>query len=149
MGWGAPVNAPKTHSGIMKLPQPARFILAGSAAALINWLVRFPLSQFMPFASAVAIANIIGMLFGFVSYRLFVFPGSNRALRRQLIDFVTVNLLSMIVVVVVSVAFASWILPLLGLRWQAEAVSHAIGIAAGAVSNYFGHRQFSFGKDRT
>jgi putative flippase GtrA len=52
----------------------------------------------------------------------------------------------MIVVVLVSVLFAGYILPLIGWLWQTEAMSHAIAIAAGAVSNYFGHRQFSFAK---
>jgi len=130
----------------MRVPQAARFILAGGAAALVNWLVRFPLSYIMPFAGAVALANVIGMVFGFVTYRFFVFPDSNRPVAHQLRDFIVVNLLSMIVVVLVSVLFASYVLPLLGFRWQVEAISHAMGIGAGAVSNYFGHKQFSFAR---
>lgn len=132
---------------IADLPQAARFILAGGAAALLNWLVRFPLSLVMPFAAAVAVANVIGMAFGFVAYRSFVFPASSRILRRQLTDFVAVNLFSMIVVVAVSVAFADYLLPLLGLQWQVQPISHATGIAAGAITNYFGHCQFSFARD--
>jgi len=130
----------------MLLPQAGRFILAGGLAALINWLVRFPLSYLMPFAGAVAAANVVGMVFGFVAYRLFVFPGSNRRLVHQLRGFIVVNLLSTLVVVSVSVILSSYILPLIGWRWQIEAISHAAGIAAGAVSNYFGHRQFSFAR---
>jgi putative flippase GtrA len=140
------VNAPEARNRIMQMPQPARFILVGGAAALINWLVRFPLSYVMPFAAAVAVANIIGMIFGFVSYRLFVFPDSTRMVTHQVRDFIVVNLVSMIVVVLVSVLFADVLLPLIGWRWQAEAISHAVGIGAGAVSNYFGHRQFSFAR---
>ncbi len=130
----------------MQVPQPVRFILVGGAAALINWLVRFPLSYVMPFAAAVAVANIIGMMLGFVSYRLFVFPDSTRLIAHQVRDFIVVNLVSMIVVVLVSVLCADFLLPLLGWYWQTEAISHAVGIAAGAVSNYFGHRQFSFAR---
>lgn len=128
------------------MPQAARFLLAGGGAALVNWLVRFPLSYIMPFAGAVAVANIIGMAFGFVAYRFFVFPDSNRQVAHQVRDFIVVNLVSMIVVVLVSVVFADYVLPLLGWRWQVEAISHAMGIAAGAVSNFFGHRQFSFAR---
>ena len=140
------MNAPEARSRIMQVPQPVRFILVGGAAALINWLVRFPLSYIMPFAAAVAVANIIGMMFGFVSYRLFVFPDSTRLVTHQVRDFIVVNLVSMIVVVLVSVLCADVVLPTLGWHWQAEAISHAVGIAAGAVSNYFGHRQFSFAR---
>lgn len=146
MARGAPVNAPQARRRLLQMPQPVRFILVGGAAALINWLVRFPLSYIMPFAAAVAAANVIGMVFGFVSYRLFVFPDSRRLVTHQLRDFIVVNLVSMVVVVLVSVLFADFLLPLLGWRWQVEAISHAVGIGAGAVSNYFGHRQFSFAR---
>ena len=138
------MSPPETRIGVLKIPETVRFLLAGGAAALLNWLVRFPLSYVMPFAGAVTIANVIGMAFGFVAYRHFVFPGSSRLLAHQLRDFVVVNIFSMVVVVAVSVVFVSYVLPLMGLRWQIEAMSHAIGIAAGAVTNYFGHRQFSF-----
>jgi putative flippase GtrA len=100
----------------------------------------------MPFAAAVAVANIIGMACGFVAYRTFVFPASTRPLKRQLADFTVVNLVSMVVVIIVSVIFADYLLPSLGMHWQAQPISHAIGIAAGAVTNYFGHRQYSFAK---
>lgn len=140
------MNAPEERSRVMQIPQPVRFLLAGGVAALINWLVRFPLSHVMPFAAAVAVANVIGMVCGFLSYRFFVFPDSTRLIAHQVRDFIVVNLVSMIVVVLVSVLFADYLLPLLGWRWQVEAISHAMGIAAGAVSNYFGHRQFSFAR---
>lgn len=128
------------------LPQVARFLLIGGGAAFVTWLVRFPLSHIMPFAAAVTLANIIGMTLGFIGYRRFVFPDSNRVVTHQLRDFLIVNLLSTFVVVGVALAFADYILPMIGIDWQAEAISHAIGIAAGAVSNYFGHKQFSFAR---
>lgn len=136
-------NAQKEVFG---LPQSVRFLLAGGFAAFVNWVVRFPLSAVMPFAPAVAVANVIGMIVGFVIYRRYVFPGSQREFTHQVRDFIIVNLLSMIVVVAISVIFADHLLPILGLTWQVEAIAHAIGIAAGAVSNFFGHRQFSFAR---
>lgn len=127
-----------------KLPQSVRFLFAGGFAALVNWLVRFPLSALMPFGPAVAVANVIGMIVGFIIYRRFVFPGSKRRLGHQVRDFVVVNLVSMVVVVGVSVLCADYLLPFIGVRWQVQAIAHAIGIACGAVSNFLGHRQFSF-----
>lgn len=126
------------------LPQSVRFLLAGGFAALVNWLVRFPLSVFLPFPAAVALATVIGMTVGFVTYRHFVFPGSNRALAHQLRDFVLINLFSMGVVTAVAVLFADSIFPRMGMAWHAEAMAHAIGIAVGAVTNFYGHRIFSF-----
>ena len=137
----------ETQSGVLRIPQVARFLLAGGSAALITWLLRFPLSYLLPFAGAVAVANVIGMVFGFVTYRRFVFPGSSRLVSQQLSDFVIVNLLSTVVVVVVSIIFANRIFPAVGFTWEVEAISHMFGIAAGAVSNYLGHRRFSFARD--
>lgn len=129
---------------IHDMPQSVRFLLAGGFAALITWLVRFPLSLFLPFAVAVALANAIGMVFGFVSYRHFVFPGSDRHVGNQLRDFILINLVSLVIVTGVSVVFADRVLPLLGIVWHTEAIAHAIGIGVGAVSNFYGHRYYSF-----
>lgn len=136
-----PPTRPAIH-----IPQGVRFLFAGGFAALITWLVRFPLSDVMPFAAAVTVANAIGMVIGFISYRTLVFPGSTRPIARQIADFLLVNLFSMAVVVAVAIAFADYIMPALGFAWHTEAVAHAIGIAAGAVSNYFGHKTFSFAR---
>ncbi len=129
---------------LRSLPEGVRFIIAGGFASLINWLVRFPLSVFMPFPAAVAVATTIGMLVGFFAYRHFVFPKSERAVIAQVRDFIMVNLGGIAIVVAVSTLFADAVLPALGIIAQADALAHAIGIAAGAVSNYFGHRTISF-----
>jgi putative flippase GtrA len=129
---------------IHKMPQGVRFLIAGGFAALVNWLVRFPLSIVLPFPAAVAVATAIGMTVGFVSYRHFVFPGSARVLGEQLRDFILVNLVSMAIVTAVAVLLADVVFPLAGVSWHTEAIAHAIGIAAGAVSNFYGHRLVSF-----
>lgn len=98
----------------------------------------------MPFAAAVTVANLVGMVIGFISYRQMVFPGSTRPISRQVRDFIIVNLVSLVVVVAVAVMFEDWVFPYFGFRWHSEAIAHAIGIGVGAVSNYFGHKQFSF-----
>ena len=126
------------------LPQSVRFLIAGSLAALITWVVRFPLSSFMPFPLAVAIATMIGMVFSFVTYKHFVFPGSARALGNQLRDFILINIVGMTIQTGVAVLFNSTILPALGVVTHSEAIAHAIAIGVGAVSNFHGHRYLSF-----
>ena len=129
---------------LAQLPQGVRFLLAGGFAAAVNWLVRFPLSWAMPYVAAVVIAGAIGMTVGFVIYRHYVFPGSGRAPARQLRDFVAVNLGAMAVVAGVAVALKDGVFPLIGFAVAPEAVAHAIGIAAGAVANFVGHRNVTF-----
>lgn len=135
---------------LRRVPESVRYIFAGGFAALVSWLVRFPLSIYMPFPAAVAVATAIGMVIGFFCYKHLVFPGSERALLDQVRDFIMVNLASMAVVTGVATLFVETILPQFGLITQVEeGLAHAIGVAAGAVSNYFGHKTISFRRPTT
>lgn len=130
---------------LRRMPEKVRYILAGGFAALVAWLVRFPLSIVMPFSAAVAAATAIGMVIGFFSYKHLVFPRSERPVVDQIRDFIVVNLASMAVVTGVATLFAEAVLPQFGMLTHIEqGLAHAIGVAAGAVSNYFGHKSISF-----
>lgn len=134
----------------LALPQPVRFLFAGGLAAGINWLVRFPLSCAMPFPLAVFAATLVGMTAGFVLYDSLVFPGSRRPLHVRLRDFMLVNLAAS-GAVVATAAGADVALPRLIsslASGAAHALAHAVGIAAGAGLNFFGHQALTFGDTR-
>jgi putative flippase GtrA len=121
-----------------------RFLVAGGLAALLNWLARFPLDLMMPFEASVVLAMAIGMVCGFLLYRAWVFPGSDRPLIVQVRDFVLVNLIGQAVMVAVSIVLR-WILLAASLREiVAPAVAHAAGISIGAAANFLGHRHITF-----
>ena len=122
----------------------ARFLVAGGLAALLNWLVRFPLNLAMPYAAAVVLATVIGMVFGFLLYRAWVFPGSQRDTLVQIRDFVLVNLVGIAVTVSIAVALRHALLAIDVEAELAAAFAHAAGIGAGAVANYLGHRDVTF-----
>lgn len=128
------------------LPRPARFLLAGGAAAGINWLVRFPLSTVMPFLPAVLVAAAIGMLVGFVLYRGFVFPRSPRPMILQIRDFAAVNAVTSLAVAAFSVLGLALLGSVVARHALAEAVAHAAAIGAGAALNYVGHGLVTFGR---
>ena len=126
-----------------------RFLFAGGLAAAVNWLVRFPLSTLMPFAAAIVAAQVVGWGIGFVLYRRFVFGPSGRSLWHEMRAFMAVNLASLLGVLAVTLALDR-VMHAAGLgEALAEAVSHAAGIAAGAVLNFLGHRTFTFAAART
>ncbi|AWN36253.1 GtrA family protein [Methylobacterium radiodurans] len=126
------------------LPQPARFLLAGGLAALVNWLARFPLSWLVPYGLAVVGAACIGMAFGFVAYRAYVFRDAGPGGLRQVPDFLLVNAVTTVLVTLVALSGRD-LLTLVGTPCgRAEAIAHASGIAAGAVGNYFGHAAITF-----
>jgi len=130
----------------MKAPAPQilRFLVLGGLAALVNWGVRFPLSLVMPFPAAVASAYVIGMSVGFSLYRRHVFPGAGKPLAYQAAMFVTVNLVTAVLVMAVatSLVTAPFLEPLpLQMR---EGLAHGVAIGLGAVFNFIGHKLLTF-----
>lgn len=125
------------------LDRRVRFLFAGSFAAGVSWLARFLFSSAMPYAAAVAAATATGMVVGFFAYRSLVFPDSRRPLVAQLCGFLVVNLIGGAVTVAVATFTCDLVLSPLGFA-AAAPTSHAIGIAAGAVANYFGHKTITF-----
>ena len=123
-----------------------RFLIAGGFAALVNWLVRFPLEMVMPFALAVSSALAVGMTAGFLLYDRWVFPGSVRPLASKARDFIAVNILTQAVMLMVTIGLREVALmagvPVL----PAGAGAHFVGIGAGALVSYLGHRAITFGK---
>ena len=71
----------------------ARFLVAGGSAALLTWLFRFPLGLVLPYAGAVFAAQAVGMAYGFMIYRNWVFTErASRPVANEIFDFLLVNL---------------------------------------------------------
>ncbi len=121
-----------------------RFLMAGGLAALINWLVRFPLSGVLPYWGAVACATAVGMCAGFFLYRALVFRKSDRPVIWQVSDFILVNLGAGTLAVLVAVLLRAQLPWPAMLVDQAPGLAHMAGIAVGAVANYFGHKILTF-----
>jgi energy-coupling factor transport system substrate-specific component len=122
----------------------ARFLVAGGVAALVNWLVRFPVELVLPYFAALLVATCIGMTCGFLLYRAWVFPGSTRPLGRQVRDFILVNLTGQATMLAVAAVVRQLLLWAGVGTLLAGASAHALGIAAGAIVNYLGHRHVTF-----
>jgi len=121
-----------------------RFLIAGGIAALVNWLVRFPIELAVPYFAALLLATSIGMSCGFLLYRSWVFPGSTRSLADQIRSFILVNLTGQATMLAIAtiarqLLFVVQVGPLI-----AGAVAHALGIGAAAIVNYLGHRHLTF-----
>lgn len=124
--------------------QFALFLVAGGLAAAVNFGSRILLSLWLPYVPAIVVAYCLGMTTAFVLNRLFVFDSSNRGLHHQIGWFIAVNLAAVLQTIVVSLVFAGWVLPLIGLGHHAETMAHAIGVAVPVVTSYFGHKHLSF-----
>lgn len=121
-----------------------RFLIAGGVAALANFLSRIVFSLYVGYELAIVMAYLVGMTVAFLLMRSAVFSAGQRALGRQVAWFVGVNILAVAQTLVISVLFARWILPMMGIVEEAELIGHAIGVAIPVVTSYVGHRLFTF-----
>lgn len=125
-------------------PQFLRFLVAGGIAACANFGSRFVYSGFMDYGYAVFVAYLTGMCVAFVLMRGAVFNGTAGPLLPQVAKFVGVNVLAVLQTLLISLLLARWLLPLLGVVANAEALAHLIGVAVPVLTSYLGHKFFTF-----
>lgn len=123
-----------------------QFLLVGGVAALVNFLARIIINNFVTFAVAVVLAYLVGMLTAFVLSKWFVFEKSGRHHLHELRDFTLVNLVAAVQVWAISVGLEHYVFPAMGFHFYAPEVAHLIGLSIPAVTSYYGHKHFSFRK---
>jgi len=129
---------------IFRSKQFVKFVLTGGLAALVNFVSRIILNQFLNFSISVVLAYCIGMCTAFVLNKLFVFEEADNRTSRQAVMFVIVNLLAVLQTYVVSVALAEWLFPYWGFTWHSHEVAHFIGISVPIVTSFIGHKYLTF-----
>lgn len=127
-----------------KFSTPLRFLLAGGTAAVVNFCARVVLSLFMPYAAAIVVAYLLGMVTAFLLNRQFVFKSASGGLGRQIAWFVSINLFGMLQTLLVSLLLADMILPMLRVELHREEIAHAIGIMVPMFVSYLGHKHLTF-----
>lgn len=125
------------------------FVLAGGIAAGVNWGSNIGLNLFMPLEASVVIAYLIGMTTAFTLTRLFVFAPSGRSAEQEYIRFALVNMIALVQVWIVTIALARLLLPAIGWTFMPEATSHLVGVASPIVTSYFGHKYFTFSRNKS
>jgi len=136
--------APETSTQSGHAAQFLRFLLVGGFAAALNFASRIVLSHWLPYAAAIVIAYLIGLVVAFLLNRQLVFTQATRGVHHQMFWFVAVNALGLAQTLLVSLLFAHWVLPFLGVTWHMQEVAHAIGVATPIVTSYIGHKHLSF-----
>jgi putative flippase GtrA len=124
----------------------ARFLVAGSAASAVNWLVRLAVSFVVSFPVALVIGAISGMALGFVVYRTWVFPQSARRMHHQAAIFLLVNAVTAAFVITAALLIVHAIEGVAFPLRVKESFAHAVAIGLGAIISFIGHRQFTFAR---
>lgn len=125
-------------------PKVIRFLICGGLAAFINWAARIALSPYLPFIESIVAAYLVGMIAGFILYRMVVWPASGKDWHQQLTPFIVVNLMGAGVVLISTLALVQ-VASIIGSRSAViEAFAHGAAIAIGAAFNFYGHNRFTF-----
>jgi len=123
-----------------------RFLVVGGFAAGVNFISRIFLNEYMSFRWAVFLAYLVGMLTAYLFSRWFVFEASGKHPGHELFYFTLVNLAAVAQVWLISVGLAEYLFPAIGFTFFYHEIAHLIGLAVPAVTSYYGHKYFSFGK---
>jgi putative flippase GtrA len=122
----------------------AKFVIAGGIAAAANVGSRLLFSAWLPYVPAIVLAYCVGMATAFALNRLFVFEPGVLTWRVQAFRFLLVNLAAVVQTVAVSLVFARFVLPGVGVREHDELIAHGIGVVVPIFTSYLGHRHFTF-----
>jgi putative flippase GtrA len=122
------------------------FVFVAGLSVPFNLAARVLFSTRMPYELAVVLSHGVGMLVAFALTRAFVFGPSERAPHSELGRFLLVNLMSLAITWLVSVALLRIVFPALRFDLEPGVVAHFLGLAAASVASYMGHRHFSFGR---
>jgi putative flippase GtrA len=122
------------------------FVTVSGVAAVVNFLARIGFDFVVRYEVAIVLAYFVGT--AFVLNKRFVFTEAGRPVQQQAMWFVLVNGAAVLQTLAVSLVLARWLLPSIDWHWHPESVAHAVGIAAPAVSSYFGHKWLSFAPPR-
>ena len=123
-----------------------QFLIVGGFAALVNFVSRIIINEWVNYRIAVFLAYLVGMLTAFILSKIYVFEKSGRHHWHELRDFTLVNLLAVVQVWLISVGLAEYLFPAVGYTFYAPEVAHLIGLAIPAVTSYLGHKYYSFRK---
>ena len=128
----------------VRLPPLVRFLLLGGVAAGVNLVARAALQPWTGFEIAVAAAYVCGMIVAYNLFRVFVFGASGRSLASEAWRFTLVNLVSLVLVWVISVGLARFAFPALAFTWHADTIAHFAGVLSPALTSWIGHKRYTF-----
>lgn len=127
-------------------PQFVVFLGVGSTAALLNWLSRIFISIWLPYSLAVILAYAFGMTCAFILNRIYVFPKSNRPVKKQMRDFALTNFAFMPVVWLASILLVD-LIPHIFVTPYTEEIAHAIAIAIPMFATFLIYKFIAFKVD--
>lgn len=80
----------------------------------------------------------------FLLARWLVFKQSQHSFSQSALIFTVVNLVAVLQTWLISMGFALYVLPSMGVTHWVSEIAHAIGVVVPVFTSYLGHKHFSF-----
>ncbi|WP_322006062.1 GtrA family protein [Paraburkholderia tropica] len=132
------------HRGTAASNSFLKFVLTASVAAAINWSSRIVYNMWLPYSASIVIAFFTGLTTAFILAKLFVFRDSRHSTIRSMIFFALVNLVAIVQTLAVTIIFAYYFFPRMGMNWHTKDIAHLVGVCSPVFTSYIGHKYFSF-----
>lgn len=120
------------------------FLVTGGVAAGVNFASRIVYDHWLDFSTSIILAYVTGMATAYVLAKLFVFRESRQNVPRSVFFFTVVNLVAVVQTWAISLTFAYYVLPSLGVERFVPEVAHAVGVAFPVFTSFVGHKYWSF-----
>lgn len=120
------------------------FLFTGGIAAATNFGSRIVYNFWLAYSIAIVLAYLTGMAMAFVLAKMFVFKESTQNLRRSACIFSLVNLFAVAQTWGISILFAYYWLPWMGIKQFVPEIAHGVGIVIPVFTSYLGHKRWSF-----
>lgn len=121
------------------------FFLCGASAAMINLVSRWALTLFLPYVAAITIAYLLGLLSGYIFFKHFAFRAeTGRKKWQEWFWYILVNAYGLGQTILLSLLFAQYIFPWMGMTYYPEDLAHIIGLCPSIFTSYLGHKYLTF-----
>jgi putative flippase GtrA len=145
----APAKPGPTRPGKAGLIEFVRFVATGSIAAIANLAAVWAFQLIVPYALAIVLGYLVGMVIAFVLFQRVMFntPGlvlTRPLLARRIFRFTAVNMLGLALCWLVTMAMLTTILPAIHWTYLPDRIANLAGVAVPAFSSYFGHKFWTY-----
>lgn len=121
-----------------------RFLIVGGSAAVLNIILRIVIDIYFSYAFSIINAYIIAMIYAFTLNKKYVFQSESQTIGYEFIKFTVVNMLSIIMILLMSLFLANIFFPFIGLKWYPNDLAHIISVFSTAVTSYILHKLYTF-----
>ena len=121
-----------------------KFLIAGGFAAFANIVSRVIFSYFFSYEISIILSFIVGLFFGYLLMRNYVFSFRKNLFFTQIIRFFLINIIALLQTFLITIFFKyllDFFLENIDIK---ELIAHTLGVSFPSLTSYFANKHFTF-----